>query len=121
LIGIFVEERTKKNAVDDGEDGGGGADAESESEDRDRSEDGRFSEKAEREASILQESLDHRKTPGVTVGFFGLLRTAELHKGVTAGLFGAHAGAKIFFDGEVDMIGDFGAEVAVELVSAEEG
>jgi hypothetical protein len=121
LIGIFIGERAKENAVDDGEDGGGGADAESESENGYKSEGGRFFEETEREANVLQESFEHGKTPSVAVILCGLLCAAELDEGAAASFFGRHADAEVFFDGEVEVVGDFGGEVAVELVATEEG
>jgi hypothetical protein len=43
-----------------------------------------------------------------------LLRAAELDEGLAAGFLRGQAGAEVFFDGEIEVRGDFGGEIAVE-------
>ena len=52
---------------------------------------------------------------------FGLLRAAEAKDGLAASFGGGEAALEVFFDGELQMGGDFGVEVAIELRTPKEG
>ena len=41
-------------------------------------------------------------------GLFGLFEAAELEEGLAASVFGGHAGAEIFVDGEIEVSVEFG-------------
>jgi len=53
--------------------------------------------------------------------FPGLLRAAETEEGLAASFGGGEAALEIFLNGELQVRGDFGIDVAVEFCATEEG
>jgi hypothetical protein len=49
------------------------------------------------------------------------LRATKVDEGAAMGFLRGEAGADVVFDGEVEVVADFGGEVGVEVVSTEEG
>jgi hypothetical protein len=112
--------RTKKDVVDEREDGGIGADAESKGQGRDERKGGRFAEGAESVAEIAKESFKERQRTLFADRFLGLLETAQLKEGLAAGFVGREAAAEVVVDVELEVRLEFLAELPVEGCTAAE-
>jgi hypothetical protein len=53
--------------------------------------------------------------------FDGLLFSAEMDQGLTPSFVSGHAALQIFFDGQVQLRGQFRVQFVIELLAAENG
>jgi hypothetical protein len=120
-------ERAQKNGVDDAEDGDVGADAEGKDEDGDQGEGAIAAKGAEGvfqildKVQILEKDVEFHKSSRFTVLVFRLIETAKADKRLAAGFQGGEAQLDVFFDGHVEMGGDFGFQIGFELGLTKEG
>jgi len=120
-LAVLVGKWPQQNAVHDGEYSGRCTHAQRESQRGDSGEAGRLAQHPSGEAKIQEQRVEEGKAAGIAMLFSGLLLPAEAEKGLAVSFGRGEAALEIFFDGQFEVSGYFGVQVAIQLISAEEG
>src|SRR5438309_10613279 len=120
LLGIFYRQPFQSDLINQTEDRRIGTDAESQCKRGNYSEARSLPEHAKREAQVLEECFEKRKTAAVAVKFFRLFDTTKLDQRLTTRFCGAHVGAEIVFDVHLEMAVHLGREFAIKPVFVEQ-
>jgi hypothetical protein len=117
---LRVRQRPQNQSINQREDGYGRADAERQRQHRNSSKARQFAEHAEPEAHVVHHCFQQRYTAPVAHGFFRLLHAAELHQRSPPRFLWRQARAQVVRDVHLEVHGKFVAQIAIELLFAQQ-